>query len=215
MPEPAGPGRAPSAAERWDARHALVTGARPAPPDALRGREHLLPAGGRALDVACGRGAVAAWLAARGFAVDAVDVSPVGLAAGARLAPEVHWIRHDLTAGLPAAGPYDVVVCQRYRDPALYPALAAALAPGGLLVVSVLSRVGDSGGRFRAAPGELAAAFPGLDLLAHAERDGEAALVARAPLPAPHRPRRGAPSPLRRGGRRGSRGSPPPRPGPW
>jgi SAM-dependent methyltransferase len=179
VPEPA-----PSDAERWDARHALVTGTRPAPPDALRGREHLLPAGGRALDVACGRGAVAAWLAGRGFAVDAVDVSPVGLAAGARLAPGVRWIRHDLTAGLPAGGgPYDVVVSQRYRDPALYPALAAALAPGGLLVVTVLSRVGDSGGRFRAVPGELAAAFRDLDRLVHVERDGEASLVARAPGP--------------------------------
>ena len=54
------------------------------PPDELRGREQLLPAGGRALDVACGRGAVAVWLALRGFVVDAVDVSGVGLAAGGR-----------------------------------------------------------------------------------------------------------------------------------
>ena len=29
------------------------------------------------------------------------------------------------------SGPYDVVVCQRYREPALYPALADVLAPGG------------------------------------------------------------------------------------
>jgi SAM-dependent methyltransferase len=168
--------------ERWDARHAVATGTVAAPPDALRGREHLLPAGGRALDVACGRGAVAAWLAGRGFAVDAVDVSPVGLAAGAALAPGVRWIAHDLTAGLPPScpGPYDVVVCQRYRDPALYPALAAALAPGGLLVLTVLSEVGDSGGPFRAAPGELPAAFPGLEHLAHDEGDGQASLVARA-----------------------------------
>jgi SAM-dependent methyltransferase len=187
--------------ERWDARHALAGGTAPAPPDALRGREHLLPRGGRALDVACGRGAVAAWLAARGFAVDAVDVSPVGLAAGAALAPGVRWIRHDLTAGLPAPGPYDVVVCQRYRDPALYPALAGVLAPGGLLVVAGLSEVGDSGGRFRAAPGELAAAFAGLHVLDHVERDGLATLLARAPTGS-------------RGPVRGSPGSPPPRPGP-
>ncbi len=171
-----------SDAERWDARHAAVAGTRPAPPDALRGREHLLPQGGRALDVACGRGAVAAWLAGRGFAVDAVDVSPVALAAAAELAPGVRWVRHDLTAGLPAGGPYDVVVCQRYRDPALYPALAAALAPGGLLVVTVLSQVGDSGGRFRAEPGELVAALAGdLEVLAGTEGDGEASLVARRP----------------------------------
>ena len=168
-------------AARWDARHAVAGPGVPMPPGALRGREHLLPAGGRALDVACGRGAVAAWLAGRGFAVDAVDVSPVGLAAGAALAPDVTWIEHDLGTGLPVSGPYDVVVCQRYRDPALYPALAAALAPGGLLVLTVLSSVGDSGGAFRAAPGELAAAFPDLEQLVHVEADGEATLVARRP----------------------------------
>jgi SAM-dependent methyltransferase len=153
------------------------------PPDALRGREHLLPAHGRALDVACGRGSVAAWLRARGLAVDAVDVSPVGLAAGRALAPAVRWHEHDLASGLPpaCAGPYDVVVCQRYRDPALYPALVDVLAPGGLLVITVLSQVGDSGGPYRAAPGELRAASAGLDVLDHTEGNGEATVLARRP----------------------------------
>jgi len=153
------------------------------PPDALRGRTDLLPAGGRALDLACGRGTVAVWLAQRGLDVDAVDVSPVALAAGAALAEatgvEVRWHAADLDDGLPA-GTWDVIVCQRFRDPALYPALAAALSPGGLLVLTVLSAVGDEGGRFRAAPGELLAAFGGLDVLQHDERDGEATLVARS-----------------------------------
>jgi 2-polyprenyl-3-methyl-5-hydroxy-6-metoxy-1,4-benzoquinol methylase len=176
--------------ERWDTRHGAVgsagaTGAMP--PDALRGREHLLPAGGTALDVACGRGAVAVWLAARGFAVDAVDVSEVGLAAGAALAERdgvgdrVHWLAWDLDHGLPGscAGPYDVVVCQRFRDPRLYPELARLLAPGGLLALTVLSEVDDGPGPFRAAAGELLAAFGGLTVLDHRERDGEASLVAR------------------------------------
>ncbi len=165
---------------RWDARHAAVSSVGALPPSALRGREALLPPGGAALDVACGRGAVALWLAQRGFAVDAVDVSEVGLAALAG-ATGVRCIRHDLDRGLPAscAGPYDVVVCQRFRDPALYPRLVERLAPGGLLVVTVLSEVDDEPGRFRAAPGELLAAFAGLEVLAHTERDGEASLLAR------------------------------------
>jgi SAM-dependent methyltransferase len=138
-----------------------------------------VPATGRALDLACGRGTVAVWLARRGLEVDAVDVSPVGLAAGREQAPEVHWIEADLDAGLPVTGPYDVVVCQRFRDPALYPALVDVLVPGGLLVISVLSRAGDEGGPFRAPRGELLAAFGALDVLHHTEGHGEESVVAR------------------------------------
>jgi SAM-dependent methyltransferase len=175
--------------DRWDARHAAVAEDRPLPPDELRDRAELLPAGGRALDVACGRGAVAVWLALRGFVVDAVDVSGVGLAAAAGLAGRhgvaaaVRLAAHDLDAGLPddCAGPYDVVVCQRYRDPRLYPRLVERLAAGGLLVVTVLSEVGDEPGRWRAAPGELRAAFGGLAVLAEREGNGEAGLLARRP----------------------------------
>jgi SAM-dependent methyltransferase len=167
--------------ERWDARHAAAEDVVPMPPDAVRGREDLVPTTGRALDVACGRGAVALWLARRGLAVDAVDVSPVGLAAAARRAADlpVRWIRHDLDAGLPELGRYDVVVVQRFRAPALYPALVSSLAPGGLLVVTVLSEVDEGPGPFRAAPGELAAAFGSLDVLLHREANGEASLVGR------------------------------------
>jgi SAM-dependent methyltransferase len=182
--------------ERWDARHAAAGTAgaaqgaaqSPTPPDALRGREALLPPGGQALDVACGRGTVAVWLAVRGFAVDAVDVSPVALDAGRALAhregvgERVRWWPHDLDAGLPDTGPCAVVVCQRFRDPDRYPDLAARLAPGGLLVVTVLSQVGEGPGPFRASAGELRAAFGHLEVLHHVERDGEASLVARAPL---------------------------------
>jgi SAM-dependent methyltransferase len=175
--------------ERWDARHAAARPEAPAPPDALRGLLDAVPARGRALDVACGRGAVAVWLAQRGLVVDAVDVSPVGLAAGARLAAacgvrdQLQWIAHDLDRGLPAVctGPYDVVVCQRFRDPDRYGALAAVLAPGGLVAVTVLSEVGGTAGPFRAPPGELRASFARLELLVDREVDGEATVVARRP----------------------------------
>lgn len=177
---------------RWDARHAAAGPPAPAPPGVLAGAPGLVdavPVTGRALDVACGRGAVAVWLARRGLTVDAVDISPAGLAAGARLAAasgvagSVRWIAHDLDAGLPAecTGPYDVVVCQLFRDPARYGDLTAVLAPGGLLAVTVLAQCGAGPGPFRAAPGELRAAFRGLDVLRHREGDGEATILARAP----------------------------------
>jgi SAM-dependent methyltransferase len=168
---------------RWDARHVAAQDVVPLPPDVLRGRLDLVPVAGRALDVACGRGAVALWLARRGLAVDAVDVSPVGLDAGTRRATDlpIRWWCHDLDAGLPAdcAGPYAVVVVQRFRSPALYPALVALLSPGGLLAITVLSEVDEGPGPWRAPPGELLAAFGHLDVLVHAEGNGEASLVGR------------------------------------
>ncbi|MGE3287500.1 MAG: SAM-dependent methyltransferase [Pseudonocardia sp.] len=215
--------------ERWDARYATtasVETAVPLPPDLLAGREELLPASGRALDVACGCGASAVWLALHGLAVDAVDASPVAIAAGAALAHRlgadgdpgaagpsagaaggpgsggadggagdraagagggaagrVRWRVHDLDQGLPPGwtGPYDVVVCQRFRDPALYPALRSVVAPDGLLVLTVLSVVGGRAGPYRAEPGELLAAFPGWRVLDRTEGGGEAHLLARPP----------------------------------
>lgn len=167
---------------RWDARHAAAVDVAPLAPDVLRGREELVPSAGRALDVACGRGAVARWLSGRGLTVEAVDVSAVAVAAAERADASVRWWRHDLDAGLPGGcdGPYAVVVCQRFRDPALYPALTAALAPGGLLAITVLSEVDEAPGPFRARAGELLRAFGGLDVLVHTEADGEASLLGRA-----------------------------------
>ena len=175
---------------RWDRRFAAIGAADgPVPPAELYGAVDLLPPGGRALEVACGRGATAVWLAERGFAVDAVDVSPVALRFAAELAARrgvadrIRWHRHDLDTGLPAelGSGFAVVVCQRFRDPRLYPALAGALAPGGLLALTVLSRTGGEDGPFRAGPGELAAAFGGLEVLVDRDADGEATLLARAP----------------------------------
>jgi SAM-dependent methyltransferase len=178
--------------QRWDARHAAAGPPQPAPPAVLAGAAELtacFPATGRALDVACGRGGVAVWLARRGLAVDAVDISPAGLTAGARLAAahgvgdRIRWIAHDLDRGLPAVClAYDVVVCQLFRDPAHYRDLAAALAPGGLLAVTVLSEVGAEPGPFRAPAGELRAAFSGLEVLLDHEGDGAAMLLARSRL---------------------------------
>jgi 2-polyprenyl-3-methyl-5-hydroxy-6-metoxy-1,4-benzoquinol methylase len=173
--------------ERWDRRFATVGPGLPGPPSVLVGREELLRPAGKALDVACGRGTVAVWLAERGFSTTALDVSPEALRLTAELAAsrgvEVEGVRADLDDGLPAAltGPFDVVVCQRFRDPSLYPVLRGLLAPGGLLVVSVLSTVDDSGGSYRAAPGELRAALGHLEVLVDEEGNGEAHLVARRP----------------------------------
>ena len=176
-------------AERWDARYAGVAAGLPSPPTGLDGialpEEH-----GRCLDVACGLGEQSLWAAVHGFDVVALDVSPTAIgalraAAAARgLDGRIDARVVDLDDGLPAdvGGGYALVICQRFRDPRLYAALAGAATPGGLIVVTVLSQVGaHSPGPYHAPPGELDDAFRALavEIVRAVEEDGEATLVAR------------------------------------
>jgi SAM-dependent methyltransferase len=106
----------------------------------------LLPEGGRALDVACGRGRHALVLAAAGFVVTALDRDAGALRALAAAAAErglaVSTADMDLESGdvTLGEGTYDVVVVFRYLHRPLFPALVRALAPGGLLVYETFTR---------------------------------------------------------------------------
>jgi SAM-dependent methyltransferase len=180
--------------QRWDDRYtAAPSVVEPVAPDRLDAVMGRLPASGRALDVACGTGAQTLWAAHRGLHVDAVDISPIAIdrllaaAHSCGVASRVDVHAADLDTGLPGdlAGPYDLVIVQRFRAPHLYPQLVERLAPGGVLVVSVLSAVGLDGepGPFHAAPGELDRAFAGRDLetWSSQESDGLATVVLQRP----------------------------------
>lgn len=99
---------------------------------------------GQALDVGCGEGADALWLASRGWQVTAVDISRVALErAGTRTAGmtrAVAWTRADLTATEPPAGAFDLVSAQYFplpRQPGdiALRGLLAAVAPEGTLLI--------------------------------------------------------------------------------
>ena len=174
---------------RWDARYSGIDPAAegaPGPPPRFAAHEHLLPTAGRALDVACGRGRCAVWLAARGLSVWGLDVSAVAVGQARELA-ERTGVRArcrfdvvDLDDGLPDGPPADLIVCHLFRDPRLDRALVERLAPGGLLAMAVLSETDVGPGPFRVRPGGLRTAFADLDVLAEGEASGEAWLVARA-----------------------------------
>jgi SAM-dependent methyltransferase len=146
---------------------------------------------GLCLDVACGLGAQSLWAAREGFDVVALDVSEVAITAlnsaavrmGLRERIETRLV--DLDEGLPAdvANRCSLVVCQRFRDPRLYGHFEYMLRPGGVLVLTVLSRVGLRGepGDHHAEPGELVVSFGrgDLEIERHVELDGEATIVAR------------------------------------
>jgi SAM-dependent methyltransferase len=103
---------------------------------------------GTALDVGCGEGADAIWLAARGWHVTAIDVSPVALDRAARHAAEagpavatrVTWQHADVLLWEPPPLHFDLVSAQFVHLPtpareALHRRLAAAVRPGGTLLI--------------------------------------------------------------------------------
>jgi 2-polyprenyl-3-methyl-5-hydroxy-6-metoxy-1,4-benzoquinol methylase len=125
---------------RWDRQHAESSGPEEASSllqKVLAGEHWQIPSG-RALDIACGKGRNALFLAARGFDVTAVDVSGVGLDVGRRRAAErnlqVTWMEIDLEQdALPASG-YDLVVNVNYLQRALTPKIKAAVKSGGSII---------------------------------------------------------------------------------
>jgi SAM-dependent methyltransferase len=130
--------------EDWNRRHGeggLLFGAEPNR-FLVAEVEGLAP--GRALDVACGSGRNAVWLAARGWQVTGVDFSDVALEQARGLAAErgvdVEWVEADVLEWQPPEGVFDLAavlylqVSAGERRAALARA-ATALAPGGTLLV--------------------------------------------------------------------------------
>ncbi len=171
---------------RWNDRYAAGAYGERTHPCALL--ESMLPqwgpvvAGARALDLACGAGRNAIFLARRGFSVDAVDISSEALARGARHARDagvqVNWREQDLDEPLEGGG-YALIILVRYADLELVKRLPALLVPGGRLLVEahlggpLFTDAVDANGerlvggpaseRFRLPPGSLALACSALE----------------------------------------------------
>lgn len=98
---------------------------------------------GRALDLGCGEGSDAIWLAEQGWQVTAADVSATVLGRAAARAGDtdaITWEQHDFAVSLPS-GEYDLVSAQFLQSPVAFAraevlrAAASRVAPGGLLLV--------------------------------------------------------------------------------
>jgi 2-polyprenyl-3-methyl-5-hydroxy-6-metoxy-1,4-benzoquinol methylase len=130
--------------ERWNRRWAGERAhAATEPSGFLVAEAEALPPG-RALDVACGAGRNAVWLARRGWRVTGVDFSDVALRAARDLAlasgVEVEWIEADVVTWTPPAQAYDLVTVLYLQLPAAERRAALAHAadavrPGGVLLV--------------------------------------------------------------------------------
>ncbi|WP_027861565.1 bifunctional 2-polyprenyl-6-hydroxyphenol methylase/3-demethylubiquinol 3-O-methyltransferase UbiG [Marmoricola sp. URHB0036] len=107
---------------------------------------------GTALDVGCGEGGDALWLAGRGWQVEGVDVSQVALdraarhaaAAGAEAEGRLTWTKRDLMSWRPPERAYDLVTVSFMHLPggdrrAVYAGLADAVVVGGTFLVGAHS----------------------------------------------------------------------------
>ncbi|CAG9177085.1 class I SAM-dependent methyltransferase [Cupriavidus pampae] len=125
---------------------------------------HLIRPGGRVLDLACGSGRHAAWLAGQGFAVLAVDRDATAVAAlPSPVQGSITGRVADLEQGawpLGDVAAMDALVVTNYLHRPLWPHLLATLAPGGVLVYETFAAGNETVGKpsrpdFLLRPGEL------------------------------------------------------------
>lgn len=133
---------------------------------------------GRALDVACGAGRNALFLAQAGYRVDAIDISVEGLKQARQKAEgqalDITWIEHDLDQPYSFDTNYDLVLVMWYVDLALVTRLCDRLAPGGYLIceehlLTDEDVIGPKNPDYRVAPGALREAVSGLEVLHYEE----------------------------------------------
>lgn len=174
--------------DRWDEKWSAYPALDRRPSSLLiRYQEHLT--GGDALDLACGLGQNALWLAEQGYRVTAVDISPVALEAAQAAAQarglNVNFMQADLdTYTLPQEA-FNVVTVFRFLDRRLFPAIEAALRPEGWLFyqtfnVRRLETRPDIAREFLVELGGLAVAFPRLRVVDSRDQGEVSHVVCRA-----------------------------------
>jgi tellurite methyltransferase len=115
---------------------------------------------GRALDLACGSGRNAVWLAEHGWNVTAVDRSPITIPAVETHVADLE--KHEFPI---AEASWDLIVVCRYLQRDLFEPIKRGLKPGGVaLVIVLLMEPGHERSRFSVQPGELAKYFEGWEI---------------------------------------------------
>lgn len=163
----------------WNQRYQQdQNGAAPQAARVLLDNRHLLPATGRAVDIACGRGGNALLLADHGLETLAWDYAEAALTQLTNFAREkqlsISCECRDVVQMPPPADRFDVITLSNFLDRELFPYLIKALRPGGLIFYQtfILERVTDIGPdnpSYRLAANELLHLFRELRLVYYRE----------------------------------------------
>jgi len=118
--------------EKWNERYS--TQDYPIEPSELVSKFYKLAKKGTALDVAAGNGRNSSFLAAKGFEVDAIDISDVALSLAKEKNEKIHLFNEDLDFFRLEKNSYDLIVNINFLQRRLFPQYKNALKPGGVLI---------------------------------------------------------------------------------
>jgi len=164
--------------QRWDQRYQQQSVSEKSSAYILRNHQYLLTGHGDALDLACGLGANAIFLAKNGYQVTAIDFSDAALDKLSSYAREqslaVTTRQIDLSSCLLGDDCYDVIVVSYYLQRDLFPVIFNSLKSGGLLFYQTYSGkcingCGPENPAFRLQQGELLSLCAGHSILYYRE----------------------------------------------
>lgn len=184
---------------KWNQRYQASEGSSLAA-QVLVENAHLLPKQGDALDLACGLGANAIFLAKQGLSTIAWDISDIAIgqlnSSCENLSLQIATEVRDVVLHPPAQSSFDLIVISRFLERKIIPSLIEALRPGGLIfyqtfVVNKQADVGPSNPEYLLKPNELLKLFQSLIIRVYREEGlegdlgkgfrNEAMLVAQKP----------------------------------
>lgn len=175
--------------KRWDKKWSQLIG-KPFNPHRLLIANQGLFSGGRALEVACGLGQNAIWLADHHYQVTGIDISCVALAYAANDAAEkkvssrISFVQMDLDSWSFPTDTFDLITVFRFLNRELFPGIRAGLRSGGLLIYSTrfgrrLDYEAGTNQDYILHPGELIDRFSDWEILYYGEGQKNAEIIAR------------------------------------
>ncbi len=132
--------------KKWDKRYNHCHGDFPQAAEVLLEHQDRLPQRGKALDLACGRGANAICLAQNGLHTSAWDISSNALALLSKQAEQkgavIHCENRDVSQHPPQTSSFDVIVVSRFLDRQIIHDIKKAITPNGLVFYQTFSKRG-------------------------------------------------------------------------